>query len=243
VKQRRDCEPTPGRADATGLAFKGSQLQLQLYANRHTREFEGEAICAGVMPRGAKLEWMSPVAEDGYREYRDQAFLERLSLGLSVPRLRSFWPERGPCWDGLARWSTDSDSGILLLEAKSYPEEARSSLMARSSVSAQLITDALTRTSEWLGQGDVPSAWTMDFYQTANRVAHLYFLREMCGIDASLVFMLVVDDPTHRATSRRQWDRAWRAMWKDMGLVGPPTKTYALHLPGLPRLISPSKSQ
>ena len=114
-----DCRPEPGRVDETGLAFKGSQLQMQLYANFHRQVLEVEAWRVGAIPDEVRLDWISPIDADGYLEYRDTEFLERMSLSEHGPALGEFWPTRGPCWDGLARWSKDGESGVLLFEAKS----------------------------------------------------------------------------------------------------------------------------
>ena len=197
---RSDCKPEPGRVDEAGLAFKGSQLQMQLYANSHRRALEVEAWREGAIPDGASLDWISPIEADGYVEYRDTEFLERLSLSHHGPALGAFWPTRGPCWDGLARWSKGAESGVLLFEAKSYPEESNSRLMARAEASILRISEALDTTSAWLGLDSTPPSWTSELYQTANRLAHLYFLRELCGVNVQLILVLIVEDPTHRRT-------------------------------------------
>lgn len=228
-----DCKPEPGRVDASGLAFKGSQLQMQLYANRHREALEVEAWRVGAVPDGVSLDWISPIEADGYVEYRDTEFLDRLSLSNHSPALRDFWPKGGPCWDGLARWSKNEESGVLLFEAKSYPKESKSRLMARAEPSNQRIGRALTVTATWLGLAATPRTWTSELYQTANRLAHLYFLRELCAVNAELVFLLVVEDPTHRRTTRDAWQAAWSLMWTRMALAGAPPNTHALLLPGL----------
>ncbi len=43
-------------------------------------------------------------------------------------------------------------------------------------------------------------------YQSANRYAHLYWLREVAGVDAWLTHLLFVDDPTYGATSQELWE-------------------------------------
>lgn len=237
-----DCKPDPSRVDNSGLAFKGSHLQMQLYANSESHTLEQEVVRIGIVPEGATLRWISPLEIDHYTEYRDIKFLERLSLQEHTSQLRDFWPSGGPCWDGLARWWVDDRSGVLLFEAKSYPEETNSRMMARAESSIRRIADALGETAEWLGLKATPRSWFSGFYQTANRLAHLYFLRELCGVDADLVFLLVVDDPTHRRTAPGAWETAWSEMWGRMGLDGPPPSTHALVLPGLERPEASGKS-
>ena len=78
---------------------------------------------AGVLgwPKGESIKWLSPIRENKYAEYYDQAFLDQLGLPhLRVP-LASFWPSSGPRWDALGR--TESDK-MILVEAKAYIEES-----------------------------------------------------------------------------------------------------------------------
>jgi hypothetical protein len=65
------------------------------------------------------IQWVSPLAEKKYIEYRDSEFLERVGLGQLAPRLQEFWLQRGPCWDVLAQ----IEGGCLLVEAKSHMPE------------------------------------------------------------------------------------------------------------------------
>jgi hypothetical protein len=56
-------------------------------------------------------------------------------------------------------------------------------------------------------------------YQTANRYAHLLWLRDQ-GVDAWLVHLLVVDDPTYGSTPREEWNRKLPGVERDLGLDG-----------------------
>jgi hypothetical protein len=208
---------------------------MQLYANSYSLALREEGVRVGVLPEGATLDWVSPLHGDRYTEYRDSDFLEQMSLSQHAATLRDYWPTGGPCWDGLAHWARNRESGVLLFEAKSYPGEAHSRMMARAGSSIERINKALALTSTWLRLEATPPTWFSEFYQTANRLAHLYFLREMCGLDAGLVFLLVVEDPTHRPTTRDEWEVAWPLMWDRMGLPGPPPHTHAVLIPGLKR--------
>jgi hypothetical protein len=55
--------------------------------------------------------------------------------------------------------------------------------------------------------------------QTANRLAHLYWLRELVGVRAWLAHLLFVDDP-HGPTSRDQWIAATDSANEELGLAG-----------------------
>jgi hypothetical protein len=56
-------------------------------------------------------------------------------------------------------------------------------------------------------------------YQTANRLAHLYWLREVVGARAWLVHLLFVDDP-HGPSTREEWVSAMETANEQLGLGG-----------------------
>ena len=89
------------RIDANGRAFAGSQLQMQLYVDRH-RSVLDRAIREATGLVG-ELEWVSPVRKAEFREFKDAPFLHALRLENLTQSLRAFWPTSGPRWDGLAR--------------------------------------------------------------------------------------------------------------------------------------------
>jgi hypothetical protein len=61
--------------------------------------------------------------------------------------------------------------------------------------------------------------WEAPFYQYANRLAHLYFLRELNGIDAYLLFLNFADAPdVPEPCSQEQWEGAARLTKKCLGL-------------------------
>ena len=120
---------------------------------------------------------------------------------------------------------------MLLAEAKSHPEEFYAGgTKAKSEASLELIRSSLARTQEWLGVPPDPDRWmyplratpSSSLYQSANRYAHLYFLRETARMDAWLVHVLFVDDETHIATSRERWRRTLPEIERDLGLAGIP---------------------
>ncbi len=155
---------------------------------------------------------------DGFAEYRDGQFLDHLGVGLDCRTLKDFWPKVGPQWDGLARTSGDR---IILLEAKAnIPELNSSPTGAKSEKSLQKIETALTETKEFLGV-ESKTDWSRCFYQYANRLAHLYLLRELNGLDAYLVFVYFVDDRTRPEVgpvSRQGWEAAISLATKHLGI-------------------------
>ena len=63
--------------------------------------------------------------------------------------------------------------------------------------------------------------WSRCFYQYANRIAHLYFLREVNKVDAVLVFVYFVGDTTVtgvKPVSREGWEAAIALATEHLGL-------------------------
>lgn len=129
--------------------------------------------------------WLSPKAEDAYAEYRDQAFLDILGIKLTKTKLKDFWPARGPQWDALGRLK---NKAYFIVEAKAHIQEIISSSQAKSPKSISLIKKSLNVTQKYLNlKPDIDL--TKGFYQYANRLAHLYFLRVLYDIPAYLIFV------------------------------------------------------
>ena len=209
------------RIDSEGRAFKGSQLQTQVYVNRRPGELV-DAIRQELptLPDDFGLTWVSPLAERRYVEYQDAAFLQSLGLEAHTPSLADFWPARGPVWDALAVVDARGDRpGVLLAEGKSYREELFGRGCQASEPSRSQIAAAIVRTQRWLGVDEEPERWMGRLYQTANRLAHLYWLREVVGVRAWLVHLLFVDDP-HAPTTRDHWVAAMEAANEELGLTG-----------------------
>ncbi len=209
------CPKNFSRINSTGRAKAGSQRQVQTYVNERTH-----ALNSGVAQSLSRydldeneIHWVSPLAADTYSEYQDSEFLERVGLGLLAPELRKFWPRRGPCWDALAR----IEGGCLLIEAKSHVPEIYGGGCGASPRSKQKIQAAFDATKAWLGVSpDVD--WTGRLYQSANRYACLYFLREIAGVQAFLVNVYFVGDRT-TPTTREEWDPALECVKRELGLV------------------------
>ena len=197
----------PGE-DAGG-AKRGSQMWLQLAVNRRPQVIDGAVAGSLHLERGDSISWLSPLGDDApsFKEYRDEEFLQRLDIKLERKPLADFWPRGGPQWDGLAR----TDSGrYLLIEAKANIPEFDSSPSAASTRSLDKIQQALGDTKDFL-KVRKPVDWTQCFYQYANRLAHLYLLKELNKVDAALVFVYFVGDttvPGRKPVSREGWEAA-----------------------------------
>lgn len=196
------------RQDDLGRAFAGSQLQLQIYVNRCSDTLSKAilAVLSPPPPHGSTIRWVSPLEVEKFAEYIDEDFLAALSLQRFADQLFDFWPGRGPNWDGLAIVENGGAVvGYILAEAKSYVAEMQSSCMAKSPASVAKIDAALAQTKQWLGvQKEID--WKIGFYQFANRLAHLYFLREIAGLPAAWLVNLCFVDDQHRRTSTQEWE-------------------------------------
>ena len=210
--------------DSRGRAKKGSQAQVQVWVNRYQRELS-EAIVSAIpalRSRGG-LHWTSPLEDDHFYEYQDEAFLEKLGLDEYSEELKRFWPPGGPCWDALAT-TREKVPAVLLVEGKSRPGETSAPMRAVDPVSIERINLALFDTAAWLDVRYDSDAWTNKLYQTANRLAHLRFLREVCNVEAWLVHTCFVNDK-NSPTTGGQWRAAFPVMWAQLGLSEPPPCT------------------
>lgn len=199
--------PSKGRTDEHGRAFAGSQLQMQIYVNRHGHELTCAVIDAIDIDADAlQVTWVSPLEQERFKEYKDAAFLHALQLSQLRSLLAQFWPPGGPRWDALGIISSlPKPQSVILVEAKSNPNEVFSLGCRASEQSRLLIEQSLARTRAWLGVADAHSVtWTGSLYQYANRLAHLYFFREIVHIDAWLVNLYFMNDP-RTPTSLAEW--------------------------------------
>jgi len=193
---------------------KGSQKWLQLLINQQPKIIENHLRQALELISSDEIYWRSPLAPDKYSEYSDEDFLEQVSIRIEQRSLESFWPERGPVWDGLA---TTSRGDVILVEAKSHVAELASSCGAGDSA-RKLIRESLKDAAEFYGAS--PDAdWLNGFYQYANRLAHLYLLRQLNGIPAWLCFIYFVnDDEMNGPRSIVDWQSEIAVVHSHLGL-------------------------
>jgi hypothetical protein len=119
------------------------------------------------------------------------------SLGKYTDKIANFWPSGGSCWDALALISTpgnETTPGVILVEAKSHISEIYGSGCQASSRSRELILRSFTASKRWC-RANPESDWTGPLYQSASRLAHLYFVRELLGCSAWLVNLCFLNDP------------------------------------------------
>ena len=125
------------------------------------------------------------------------------------------WPARGPQWDALGR----AGETVVLVEAKAHLRELLSPPSAAGATSLAQIEAAFAGVRSDLGVvTDI--LWTQTYYQLANRIAHLHFLRKH-GVDARLLLVgfIGADDVGGPATAA-EWGVAYRQAFRAMALPG-----------------------
>ena len=168
------------------------------------------------LPGAKRLDWVSPLQDDKFAEYRDEAWLARIGRSDLAASLAEFWPKLGPQWDALAV----TDAGhVVLVEAKAHIGEFCSPPSQASPASMARIVGSLTAVAADLGvAADNRADWSRHFYQYANRLAHLHWLRGQ-GVDAKLALVgFVHDDDMPGRTTKEAWEAAYLLADSILGL-------------------------
>ena len=191
----------------------GSQRWLQIAVNRCPTVIDAAIRETGVEMSG-DVDWVSPLENDDFAEYTDSDFLDRLGIRLKRRPLKDFWPPSGPRWDGLARCGDT----VFLIEAKAYVAELATDPCGAGEESRRKIEEAMAETKAFLRIRS-KTDWTRCFYQYANRLAHLYLLRQLNGLDAYLLNVYFVGDKTREMpASRADWMAAATLAKAHLGL-------------------------
>lgn len=202
-------------------SLKGSQFHLQRLVNDPADPLGHLLKEQHVIASDEAITWLSPLADDDFAEYRDEAFVTRLGLHsarMDVP-LAAFWSARGPQWDALARTSRRR---ILLVEAKAHRSELMSRCAATNSRSLAKIRRALEQTQAFC-RADPAADWSQHHYQYANRLSHLYWLRQLNGVDAQLLFIYFIHDTSKtNLPSVERWQHEIAGVHRRLGLDSAP---------------------
>lgn len=168
----------------------GSLKDLQLLINNHGNLLDN--AISSYLNRTVAIDWKSPIESDEYAEYRDDDFLKVLNLDSRIQYpLIEFWPKRGPQWDALG---VESKS-VFIVEAKANIPEIVTPPTSAGVESKSKIIDSFSEVKEYLNINNTID-WAGTFYQYTNRIAHLYYLRVLNGIDAFLVNVYFINDKT-----------------------------------------------
>lgn len=201
----------------------GSLKQMQNLINQHQDIINSKLKQS--FPKLSKdtIEWVSPLEKDHFAEYTDDDFIKVLGLDPDEIKLKDFWPARGANWDGLAK----TDKGrVILVEAKAHIPEMVSPASTASVKSLVQIREALNQTKAFLGKGRNID-WSGTFYQYTNRVAHLYYLREVCNKEVYLINVYFVGDESVKGPKTiEEWKGAIQIMQLYLGLHSHKLKKY-----------------
>jgi hypothetical protein len=204
-----------------------SEHWLRVAVNDRTEAFNVQVKQTLGFREDESIEWLSPIASDEFAEYYDRSFLALLGVDDKGAPLDSFWPASGPRWDGLARTSSGK---VLLVEAKAHIAEAVDFGSKAGDSSLKLIEASLTQ-AKGAYRARVDANWAFPFYQYANRLAHLYYLRRLLKVDAYLLFVCVTDAPdVPRPASAAEWRGAIAAIECALGLGAHPFTSHIGHL-------------
>ena len=106
---------------------------------------------------------------------------------------------------------------VLLVEAKAHIDEICSDGSDAGPAPRSKIETALAETILHL-RAKPRAPWIDTFFQLANRLAHLHFLRRN-GVDARLVLVNFIDDVEMRGPSTpAEWEAAYRVVYHVMGI-------------------------
>jgi len=201
----------------SGFALKGSQRWLQVAVNRRPEVLNVPLRRAMGLPENTGVEWLSPVAAENFIEYRDGDTYKKLGLSLARRRWQDFWPAGGPVWDGLARLS---NGDVLLVEAKAHVPEVISTGTRATEPNRTKIVNSMRAVQHSLAprtEGVVD--WTGTFYQYANRLAHLHFLREDNHEQAHLVYVYFLNATDVRGPENKlEWEGALKVVEGYLGV-------------------------
>jgi hypothetical protein len=200
----------------TEFAPKGSQRWLQMAIELRPAVLDLPIKAAIGADPTVTIDWVSPRKVDGFKEYRDSEALAKVGIErLPYRPLAIFWPQRGPVWDGLGRTSSGD---VILVEAKAHIAEMVSPSTRANPEAAFQIKTSLDEARRYFSP-KATASWHGTFYQYANRLAHLYLIRQVNRISAHLVFVYFLNaSDVAGPSSRGEWEGAIRLLHAALGL-------------------------
>ncbi len=197
-------------------AERGSQKWLQVLVNDKPELFSSKVRDAAKLQTAIDIEWRSPLKSKNYAEYGDADFLTLLDVVPPLTSLEEFWPARGPVWDALGKTNSGD---LLLVEAKAHiPEVVTPGTGATADNSIIKINSSLDKTKQFIApSSDVD--WSKHFYQYTNRLAHLFWLRELNHLSAYMIFVSFYSDEDMKGPKTRdEWEGAIKLMKTFLGI-------------------------
>lgn len=194
---------------------KGSLKWIQRLINEKQHLLDSQILRQLPLSPGSKVTWITPI-KPKFTEYRDADFLKAIHHPEVIERLKAFWPKNGPQWDALG---VTSNGAVILVEAKAHIAEIFTNSGAKDSRSINLIESAFSKVREDL-KINTSHYWGAPFYQYANRITHLHFLHNMCGIQAVLVFVhFLGDEEMDGPRTKTEWQQVNGKVREYLGLT------------------------
>jgi len=194
---------------------KGSLKWIQRLINDEPHLLNKQISRQLSLPSEADMRWISPI-KPNFTEYRDADFLKAIHHPEVIERLEAFWPKNGPQWDALG---VTSNGVVILVEAKAHIAEILTSSGAKDPGSIKMIESAFSKVLEDL-KINTSYSWSAPFYQYANRITHLHFLHNMCGIQAVLVFVhFLGDEEMDGPRTKTEWQQVNGKVREYLGLT------------------------
>lgn len=191
----------------------GSEFHLLRWMGRHRNEFD-ERIKQKL--ETSNIQWLD-FDFDANRTIPDKekkglSFLENDSNYDSIlSKWKNEWPQSGNLmnWDLVGFTVQDDIKTWILVEAKAHKGELMQNCEASSVVSKKKIEKSLMDTAENNGIKILPDkSWTKNYYQLANRIFVLDFLKR-CGIKAKLINIYFIGDMISHTRKSPENEDAW----------------------------------
>jgi len=199
----------------------GSDWHLLRYLGRH-RAYLNEQIINSI--GGEDISWLD--FKFSYKnkkcgrdtEYNGLEFIKNPDV---LRNWYAFWPKSGRAqnWDAVGKIKVDGHEEWLLVEAKAHTREVKGNgCGATNPRSIQKIERALTETKAACGAGSTPlENWLGSYYQYANRLAALHFLRDCVQppVPVRLLYIYFLGDK-HKGQDCPQARKVWKPFLAEM---------------------------
>jgi len=197
------------------IGKRGSLKQIQRLINENQNLINDAIKLQFKELNNDLIYWKSPLKNDNYAEYKDISFIKKLGLNINEQKFNEFWPKRGVQWDAFA---TTNFGNIILVEAKANIPELISSPSAARYKSKTKIDKSLNNAKIYLGITKEVD-WSAKYYQYTNRLAHLYFFRQICKTPAYLVNIYFTgDESVSGPKTQQEWEEAINALKSHLGI-------------------------
>lgn len=151
-------------------------------------------------------------------------FLDPYCLSRLTQAWLGCWPQGGnvPNWDAVGQVDVLGTTHWLLVEAKSHAKELESTCGASENGGLEMILVAFEQTARSINTNIDVKRWLGPYYQFANRLAVLDFLRRQ-GIPAIGLFVYFLGDrfpegdPAVCPATRKEWEDPLAVMYAHIG--------------------------